>query len=338
MVSGSTIEQAAGRQGEGLRKQGARDRSGDEPQVEDEDVCPATSLAELVVQSATELYKRAERAQAARAGQTGGPHLVSVNPPHEVQLKRVVELEIIPRLMLMHVGAAPLDVETLATVELSQAHVDKLAHLAVDGEAGSVSKWVQSLIDAGVSAEQVFLGLLAPCARQLGRLWEDDEYDFSQVTIGLWRLQQVLYEQSRRFNLENRGDGRSHRALMAAVPGSQHTFGVTMAAEFFARSGWEVQCLPQTSWQELRGVLNAEWVDMIGLSIGLLDSLPEVASAIIEMRRLSVNTKVFVLVGGPAAANISDLAQACGADACAQEANSAVEMADRWVGQHRKQA
>jgi methanogenic corrinoid protein MtbC1 len=295
-------------------------------------------LADLVVNSATELFKRAERAQAVRAGLAAGPHLVSVQPAHEVQLKRVVELEIIPRLMLMHGGVAQLDVQALPTLELSAEHVEQLACLAVEGEAGSVSRRVQSLIDSGVTAEQIFLDLLAPCARQLGRKWEDDEYDFSQVTIALWRLQQVLYEQSRRFNLENRGDGRAHRALMAAVPGSQHTFGVTMAAEFFARSGWEVQCLPQTSWQELRGVLTSEWVDMIGLSIGLVDSLPEVASAIIEMRRLSVNTKVFVLVGGPAAANISDLAQACGADACAQEANLAVEMADRWVGQHRKQA
>jgi methanogenic corrinoid protein MtbC1 len=295
-------------------------------------------LADLVVHSATELFKRAERAQAVRAGLAAGPHLVSVQPAHEVQLKRVVELEIIPRLMLMHGGPAQVDVQGLPTLELNAEHVEQLACLAVEGEAGSVSRRVQSLIDSGVTAEQVFLDLLAPCARLLGRKWEDDEYDFSQVTIALWRLQQVLYEQSRRFNLENRGDGRSHRALMAAVPGSQHTFGVTMAAEFFARSGWEVQCLPQTSWQELRGVLTSEWVDMIGLSIGLVDSLPEVASAIIEMRRLSVNTKVFVLVGGPAAANISDLAQACGADACAQEANVAVEMADRWVGQHRKQA
>jgi methanogenic corrinoid protein MtbC1 len=301
-------------------------------------LCSSETLADLVVKSAAELLKRTERAQAARISRTAGPHLVSVTAPHEVQLKRVVELEIIPRLMLMHgAGVVPSDPGS-SVFELTQEHVGALAGLAVDGDAGAVSSWVQSLIDAGASAEQVFLDLLAPCARQLGELWEDDRYDFSQVTIGLWRLQQVLYEQSRRFNLDNRGDGRNHRALMAAVPGSQHTFGVTMAAEFFARAGWEVQCLPQTSWQEMQGVITAEWVDMVGLSVGLVDSLPEVASAIMEIRRLSVNSQVYVLVGGPAAFTVPDLARVCGADACATAADLAVEEADRWVGRHRRQA
>ena len=120
-------------------------------------------------------------------------------------------------------------------------HVHTLAHLAAEGDSESASRYVRALLDAGALHEDVFLDLLAPCARWLGEMWEDDSYDFSQVTIGLWRLQRVLHEHGSRFNQVARPDADSHRALMGAVPGAQHTFGVVMAAEFFSRAGWDVE-------------------------------------------------------------------------------------------------
>jgi MerR family transcriptional regulator, light-induced transcriptional regulator len=265
-----------------------------------------------------------------------GPHLVSTNSGEDLQLMRIVELEIIPRLMLMHSASPGLPRPPSPALAITLEHVETLAHLSVEGDAGVASSYVQALIDAGAELEPVFLDLLAPCARQLGEMWEEDEYDFSQVTVGLWRLQQVLYEQSRRFNLGAHPEGECHCALMAAVPGSQHTFGVTLAAEFFSRAGWDVVCEPKTNWNELNRILQARWVDMIGLSIGTVESLPEVASAILEMRQASVNPGIFVLVGGPMAPVVSDLSGRCGADAMALDAVSAVNMASRWVGERRQ--
>ncbi|MFX8024223.1 B12-binding domain-containing protein, partial [Acinetobacter baumannii] len=72
---------------------------------------------------------------------------------------------------------------------MTDEHVHTLARLAVEGDADSASSYVRALLDAGASQEQVFLDLLAPCARWMGELWEQDRFDFSQVTIGLWRLQ-----------------------------------------------------------------------------------------------------------------------------------------------------
>ena len=298
-----------------------------------------SALSEMIAKSAEALLKRRLQ-QVAQIERTahGPPHLVSVNSPQDLQLRRVVELEIIPRLMLMHGSTVPPPDLLAATSQLSNEHVDTLAHLVVEGESGIASSYVQALVDAGVSAEQVYLDLLAPCARLLGHMWEEDIYDFPQVTIGLWRLQQVLYQQSRRFGATPSLEGQCHRALMAAVPGSHHTFGVSMAAEFFARNGWDVQCDPKASWQELDRVLAGQWVDMFGLSIATVESIPEVASAILEVRRVSMNPRVFVLLGGPVVASNPGLAERCGADAMAAEAAVAVDLANRWVVEQRKQA
>lgn len=266
------------------------------------------------------------------------PHLVASNSPQDLQLSRVVELEIIPRLMLMHSGQPLRERLPLPVLVLTDEHVHTLARLSAEGDADSAGSYVRALLDAGASQDQVFLDLLAPCARWLGQLWEEDRYNFSQVTIALWRLQQVLHEQGSRFNSLSRPASDSHRALLAAVPGAQHTFGVVMAAEFFSRAGWDVECEPKPSWPELQARLSGSWFDMFGLSISTGDSIPRVASAILDMREASANPLIFVMVGGPMAALMPDLAALCGADAMASDARSAVEQANCGVGRIVKQA
>ncbi|MCZ8073115.1 MAG: cobalamin B12-binding domain-containing protein [Paucibacter sp.] len=265
------------------------------------------------------------------------PRLVSCNAAQD-HLSRIVELEIIPRLMLMHSAQPLVDRPPLPSLVLTVEHVDTLAHMAAEGEADAACAYVRTLLDAGASQEQVFLDLLAPCARQLGQMWNEDVYDFSQVTVALWRLQRVLHEQSQRFQQISRPDGDSHRALLAAVPGAQHTFGVVMAAEFFSRAGWDVVCEPKASWSDLQDRLSLGWFDMFGLSIATGDSIPQVASAILKLREASANPQVFVMVGGPMALELPELAALCGADAMACEACAAVDTANAGVAQRLKQA
>ncbi|PTT75672.1 cobalamin-binding protein, partial [Pelomonas sp. HMWF004] len=152
---------------------------------------------------------------------------------------------------------------------------------------------------------------------------------------GLWRLQQVLHEHSQRFRPGD-AEVRGHRALLAAEPGAQHTFGVSMLSEFFVRDGWDVQCEPQSQWSDLQDALAEEDYDMFGLSIGVDASLPSVSSAILKLRRSSRNRRLFVMVGGPTALTMPDLAERCGADAMASDATNAVELANRWLRPARR--
>ena len=287
------------------------------------------TFAEMLARKAADLIgaKRSRNPDEDR-GRLGSPELVSSNTGREMELSRIVELEIIPRLMLMHAAMPLQERRPLPALFLTPEHVRALAQLAAGSDADSAGNYVRALLDAGASQEQVFLDLLAPCARWLGQMWDEDEYDFSQVTIALWRLQRVLHEQGSRFTQVARPDAESHRALLAAVPGAQHTFGVVMAAEFFSRAGWDVDCEPKATWLDLRARLSGNWFDMFGLSIATGDSVSLVASAILDMREASSNPQVFVMVGGPMAAEMPDLAALCGADAMACEAGSAVATAN----------
>ncbi|MGY0195781.1 cobalamin B12-binding domain-containing protein [Leptothrix sp. BB-4] len=266
----------------------------------------------------------------------GVPHLVAGNGSPELQLSRIVEFEIIPRLMLLHGDVAAPRAPSRADFAITAAHVETLAHVAVVGDPDRTAQFVQALIAAGASLEQIFLQLLSPAARLMGEFWADDVYSFSEVTIGLWRLQQVLHEHSSGFRLGGHPTpGR--RALLAAEPGSQHTFGVAMLSEFFARDGWFVQYEPKSDWSDLGVALASDWYDMFGLSVGVDTSVPAVASAILELRRASRNPNLFVMVGGPAMARIPDLSERCGADAMASDATSAVSTANQWLGSLRQE-
>lgn len=254
------------------------------------------------------------------------PRLVSSQQAH--QLSRIVELEIIPRLMLMH-RVLPLTVPPPSmAVQITASHVRTLAELAVDEPADAAETFVSALQEAGASHEQLLLELLAPCARWMGEQWEEDTLNFSQVTIGLWRLQRVLHVLSPPPGQVGRYEADSRRALLAAVPGAQHTFGVAMVAEFFSRAGWDVDCEPRVSWLDLRTRLSSQWFDLFGLSVATSDSIPRIGSAILDIRKAAANPQLFVMVGGPMAAQMPDLASLCGADAMACDAPTAVAAAN----------
>lgn len=241
-------------------------------------------------------------------------------------LSNIIELEIIPRLLLIQ--RSPLPDVGRSEVVLTEAHVQQLAELAVGPDADAAARQVHALMTEGANSAQILLDLLTPCARWMGQLWEDDVYDFSTVTIGLWRLQRILHDLAQRPAATSPFGRHARRALLAVVPGAQHTFGVAMAAEFFSRAGWDVACEPRASWTALRSQLAGQWFDLFGLSVSTSDSIQRAASAILDIRRAAANPRLFVMVGGPMAAQMPDLARLCGADAQSSDAVTAVEMAN----------
>ena len=68
------------------------------------------------------------------------------------------------------------------------------ARLPLTLEADELLEKVEALLSLGAQPGSILVDLLAPSARELGRMWEEDECDFVDVTMGLWRLQEVMRE------------------------------------------------------------------------------------------------------------------------------------------------
>jgi MerR family transcriptional regulator, light-induced transcriptional regulator len=247
-------------------------------------------------------------------------------------LMATIEEEAIPRLVLSQraiVHDCHTDVAPLA--HAGEASVDEFAQLLLRDEIEAAYRYIDSIRVRGVTLQAVYLELLAPAARVLGKMWEDDRCSFADVTVALCRLHEVLRGLSVAQPQEAEATPQGRRVLLVPMPGEQHTFGLLMVSDFFRRSGWEVWSETPRNPGELLGLVRHEWFTMVGLSVGCDVQLDTVASTIHSLRKASRNRALGVMVGGAAFSRQPELAIQVGADATGQDARHAATQAENLV-------
>ena len=218
-----------------------------------------------------------------------------------VLLAKAVEYEIIPRLMLAHrvpdeCASHPLTAHQRVMPE----DVAVFAELVLHEDDHAVRDCVISLRDRGVPIEAIFLDLLSPVARHLGEMWERDLCSFTEVTVGLGRLQKVLRENSAAFGqFDSAREGvQGRRILLMPCPGEQHTFGLSLVAEIFHRAGWEVvTCFLATDAAAV--MVKKDWYDLVGFSLGSESGVARLKAAMALVREVSQNPRIPIIAGGP---------------------------------------
>jgi len=251
-------------------------------------------------------------------------------------LVKTIEAEIIPRLMAAHhdeeVGSAA------DAVSVMPSEVLDFTDIILKHESAICHSYIESIRNRGVSLKKIYLELLTPSARLLDEMWTQDRCDFTQITIALWRIQQVMCDLSPEFRTDTELWGAHRRRIMLMpVPGSQHTLGILMVAEFFRRAGWSVWGEPAATKSRLIEAVNQEWFDIAGVSIGSEPQLVGLADFIADLRKASKNKSLLIIAGGPLLIRHPEHAAAIGADATARDAEHAIAEAERLLALHQQQ-
>lgn len=247
-----------------------------------------------------------------------------------MSLASLVEGEIIPRLMIAH-GLGTADPRPAVRTDVVSAQdVDTFAPMTLRLDASALMIEIEALLARGVSGETILVDLLAPVARQLGTWWEEDRCDFVEVTMGLWRLQEVVRELCVLTPVPG-APGGARRVLFAAMPGDQHGFGALLVDEMFRRAGWSSDVAIDASISDLLEAAGRTWFDVIGLTVSCDCHIARLTSIILSLRSVSRNPQLRVLVGGRVFAIDPSLADVVGADGTAPDARDAVALADRLV-------
>ena len=246
-------------------------------------------------------------------------------------LSRAIEHEIIPRLMLAHPTANDyLSVLPSSSPQVSADDVTAFAKLVLAPDENVVHACIETMRNSGISVETIYTDLLAPVARYLGKLWEEDLCDFTEVTLGLGTLHQVLRELSPAFSQSNHTtNGR--RALLLPAPGEQHTFGLVMVSEFFRRAGWDVGGGPWEAGADPVMMVSSEWFDVVGFSLGDVTRLDALAECIKQIRQSALNPSISILVGGPLFLAHPEYVSFVNADAASTDGAQAPTLAARLV-------
>jgi MerR family transcriptional regulator, light-induced transcriptional regulator len=261
------------------------------------------------------------------------PALASIGEIHSpAMLASLIEGEIIPRLLMAHFHEADNATEHNPDKDsIAPEEATAFADLSLDCSAHQLVQHVERFLARGVDVETVLIDLLSPAARHLGEQWDDDRIDFIAVTMGLWRIQEVVHELAARSPGAVRNSGGDRRALFCVVPGDNHSLGATIVDECFRRRGWDTLCLPNTSESELLGLVRERWFEIIGLTISCDQHIGDLERLIRVIRDASRNPHAGIMVGGPIFIQNPDIAIKVGADATAKDAHLAVERAEQLV-------
>ena len=205
------------------------------------------------------------------------------------------------------------------------------SELCVSRKPEDVLTFVEGLLLNDVNSDSIFLNLIAPAARHLGLMWEQERADFTQVTMGLLRMHQITHLIGYEYQSGPQKAGASKRVTLASAPGSQHILGLAMVSEFFRKSGWQVVVEIATTPAELYAAAKNEWFDLIGLSVGLTEQLTGLLALVTTLKQKSRNANIPILLGGPAFLSSSFSAQSLGADAITTDALEGVQIASMLV-------
>jgi len=226
---------------------------------------------------------------------------------------------------------APTATQAASVARVTADDVTSLAKAAVFDGAAAAMQLIDQLRARGTTLEAIYLDLLGPAARHLGVLWDEDECDFADVTIGLGHLHQILRDLGPQFRIELQCVNLGRRLLLVPSSGEHHTFGLLMVADFFIRGGWNVWEGDGPVGTDLFRLVRDEWFDAVGLGVGCGRRLEMVAADISAIRATSRNKAVKILAGGPALVSNPELAALIGADATALDGREALREAERLM-------
>ncbi|MCB1739814.1 MAG: cobalamin B12-binding domain-containing protein, partial [Gammaproteobacteria bacterium] len=306
----------------------------------DDELAQLAALETLSVQAASAQmeHMQGEHGQARTPQRFAGGRQSSAA---QQQLLNTIERTIIPGLLRKHADrvsptvsstVAPSTVappsSTTDAMPLESHTVEALVQYVLLHQSEAGLGFVLELERRGTAIGELFMGLLAPCARRLGEMWVADECSFADVTLGMCRLHQILRSMKARFLIGRSLPLHSLQVLLSPACGEQHFFGLSMVATFFERAGWRVNTRHDDPLESLERLVARERFEVAGLSVSCDFALQDLGAQIARLREVSCNPALIVMVGGPAVLREPSLVRSVGADLTAQTAESAVLVAE----------
>jgi methanogenic corrinoid protein MtbC1 len=208
----------------------------------------------------------------------------------------------------------------------SPEEIQRLCNALLSSDAGASANMLSQIQSQGTSIADIYIFYLATAARRLGEMWEADEISFLEVTIGASRILAIL--RALRDLFQSSRPMRERSALFAAVPGEQHTIGITMAADLFRREDWDIELIVGASHEEIIDRLVDSDASVVGLTAHGEKSLGPLLRLIPAIR--IANPAGRILLCGTIGAFSDDILSLTGADGFADDITSALATMRQW--------
>lgn len=244
-----------------------------------------------------------------------GPSTPSLHrrPESFERLRSLIEGDFLPRLLLIHnAGPVPPGLAARAARVLPGGEYDRFLQLLLGRHSDdALVGFLTAFLEDGHPVEAVYVDLLAPAARELGVMWEEDSCNFAEVTLACCQMQRIIRRMTRRRAFET-SDHTRGRVLVEAPADAQHTLGAIVVAEILSQTGWSV-----VLGQPFDPVPDVEGVSLVAYSLARTDQWEAARDRIAALRRLVPGVEV--IVGGQAFLSQPTLVSRVGADGWAED-------------------
>src|SRR3954470_6349336 len=213
---------------------------------------------------------------------------------------------------------------------LAEAAGDYL-RLLLACERHAAGRLILYAVDSGVSIRYVYLLVLQPCQRELGRLWEAGRITVAQEHYCTAATQVIMPQLAPRLFATER-NGR--RAVVTCVAGEAHEVGPRMVADLLELGGWDTIYLGGNV--PLRGVVRTlaeRRADLLAVSATMAYHLSAVIDLIAAVRAEPACAGVRVMVGVRPFDAEPGLWRRIGAEGHPADAGEVCRLADRLMSE-----
>jgi len=184
----------------------------------------------------------------------------------------------------------------------------------------------------GLDILGVYLDVLQPALREIGRLWQDNELTVAEEHLAT-AISQIVMARIYTDEVVRSAESRNRKLVAACADTERHEVGLRMVCDVLERDGWDVfylgAAVPAPSLAQL---VRERQPDAVLLSASLAPHLPQVRKMIESVRDATPEATPYLLVGGRAFLDDPELARRVGADATAMDARDALDhLRDRFA-------
>lgn len=186
-------------------------------------------------------------------------------------------------------------------------------------------------LNAGTSVDEVYLEILQPVLREVGRLWQNGTITVAQEHYST-AMTQMIMSQTYPFIFDTPRGG--HRLVAGCVGSELHEVGARMVADLFEYHGWDTYYIgannPTAAIIESVVEFGAE-VLALSATMGFHARMVEEVIRAVRADTRCANT--IIIVGGLPFNVAPNLWRAVGADGWSPDALSAIDLANRMLDQ-----
>ena len=211
--------------------------------------------------------------------------------------------------------------------------MDRLALLfleqALEGNSNKAAQLLLDAVDSGTSVTSIYVDVLLPAQREIGRLWHFDDVTVAEehlVSATTMRAMAVLS------HLAPRKKANGKTVVAACVQSNTHDIGIRALSDIFHLDGWKSIYLgADVPNVDMPSALSFFSADLLLLSGTLSTHIAGVTDVIAKVREVP-NLSAKILVGGAAFDGAHDTWKQTGADAYESTPSAAVQRGAQLVG------